>query len=206
MNYKGKKYSIEGFVKLLIVLSLMLAYGCEEKEDDYWKIMKLESEVFDLKNENERLKNISDINKGVSDYLMRLRKEEVVDHISTIVRLNKNNIAEKYRGRLAKSISSDEIRKARKIVNEFIERPDNVDTEENQEFVTYVVRNIYPLDSKEKIDLLVEACPSYSPTDYSYFRLHCDRLLGYGKIFFQSVTEEKLSSKDSPLYDLIDGI
>jgi hypothetical protein len=97
------------------------------------------------------------------------------------------------------TVSDQDIDKAFKIVNDFFKADENADSNENYEFIGRLVENIDPVNTERKVQLLLDICSEYTPTDYIYLGTACNKLLLYGELLFPNAEEELILSKESPL-------
>ncbi len=100
------------------------------------------------------------------------------------------------------TVTDQDIDNAFNIVKAFATGVDNVDTDENYEFIGKVVENIDPVNTKRKVKLLIIICREYTPTDYIYAGTACNKLRLYGELLFPEVEESLFWSKKSPLLDI----
>lgn len=91
-----------------------------------------------------------------------------------------------------------------KTVSRFMSAEDNVDTFENYWLVAKAVANIDPVNSRKKIDFLINVCRYYTPTDQGGANsLACDKIWYLGKKLAPKMKSTEYYSKNSPLYKLI---
>jgi len=167
--------SMKNIKRSIIFLMIALLFGCGSKTQ------KLEREVAwqhrtieKLEAENKRL----------------------------MIKLMPTSFVEKARIKKPQQVTDQDIDKAFRIVSTFLKRVDNVDSEDNGEFIGKFVENIDPLDKRRKVELLIYICSTYTPTDYKYYDTACDKLGHYGKALFPGVSQEIIVSNKSPLLGL----
>ena len=97
-----------------------------------------------------------------------------------------------------------ELAKAEKIVKKFLSYSGNVEDFENYWIIAKAVSNIDPVDSRRKVQFLIDVCNSYTPTDKAgVSRLACEKIWFLGKKLVPNATSKELRSKNSPLFEAV---
>ena len=105
---------------------------------------------------------------------------------------------------LATSNADSEVTKAEKIVQQFLSYAGNVEDFENYWLVAKAVSNIDPVDSRRKVQFLIDVCNSYTPTDKAgVSRLACEKIWDLGKKLVPNTDSKELRSKNSPLFEAV---
>jgi len=105
---------------------------------------------------------------------------------------------------LANNKAESELATAERIVKAFLSYDDNVDDFENYWLVAKAVANIDPVDTRRKVQFLIDVCKGYTPTDKSAAtRLACDKIWFLGKKLAPNAKPKELHSKNSPLFKAI---
>lgn len=105
---------------------------------------------------------------------------------------------------LATDYADSELAEAENIVQQFLSYAGNVEDFENYWIVAKAVSNIDPVESRRKVQFLIDVCNSYTPTDkVGVSRLACEKIWHLGKKLVPNSTSKELRSKNSPLFEAV---
>jgi hypothetical protein len=113
-------------------------------------------------------------------------------------------LLQKVRIQKPNEVSKMDVNRGFQVVETFMKQADNVDSYENYEFIGTLVKNIDALDNKRNIELLQLICREYTPTDYKYSGLACEKLRLYEMALFPEIKRETMSRGPSPLLKLFE--